>query len=136
MPTPPHPGTAVKRPAFSIVSRMKRRLSAARTSKRTGSEVGSRKGRTVLITEEYTKAELCQVLCTAKFNVDFGEGIGPRARSIEWRQSQKTWREAHTTGSPEFRDHSTSVLELPPLKGHAAWQERAVLDQIRNVQSA
>jgi hypothetical protein len=39
MATPPHPGTAVNAAARSIVSRMKRRLSAAWASIATGSRV-------------------------------------------------------------------------------------------------
>src|SRR5689334_7989350 len=42
--TPPQPGTAVKEPARSIVSRIKRRLSAARSSRGTRTGRGERAG--------------------------------------------------------------------------------------------
>src|ERR1700687_4380055 len=64
--TPPQPGTAVNEPARSIVSRMKRILSRARSSSETGE--GGRTGNGWLIINEITGwPQGCQVLCNAKF---------------------------------------------------------------------
>src|SRR5438309_1436418 len=64
---PPQPGTAVKDPARSIVSRMKRRLSAARSSRGTRTGRGDRAGSAGGIDlRGYARTEGCQVLCTTE----------------------------------------------------------------------
>src|SRR5437879_11628917 len=64
---PPQPGTAVKDPARSIVSRMKRRLSAARSSRGTRTGRGDRAGSAGAIDlRGYAQVEGCQVLCTTE----------------------------------------------------------------------
>src|SRR5690348_14645695 len=57
MTAPPQPGTAVKEPARSIVSRMNRRLSAARSSRGTRTGRGERAGSAGAMDYENTRGE-------------------------------------------------------------------------------
>src|SRR5438067_11811159 len=56
MAAPPQPGTAVKEPARSIVSRIKRRLSAARSSRGTRTGRGERAGSAGAMDYENTRS--------------------------------------------------------------------------------
>src|SRR3989454_1395894 len=63
---PPQPGTAVNEPARSMVSRMKRRLSAACASSATGSGRRERNGPAEDMLLGYAWRNRCQVLCKTK----------------------------------------------------------------------
>src|SRR5207302_3615258 len=63
---PPQPDTAVNEPARSIVSRMRRRLSAACASSATGSGRRERNGPAEDMLLGYAWRNRCQVLCKTK----------------------------------------------------------------------
>ena len=66
MAMPPQPGTAVKEPARSMVSRMKRRLSRARSSRATGAweRRGIGKRHTTSVAEGRSlSSTLCRKVC-------------------------------------------------------------------------
>ncbi len=86
--TPPHPGTAVKDAAPSMVSRIKRRLSAARLS------MGTTGGRTTLAGWADAMDRVYDaILCDVKQKIAGQEARFAARSSIEYRQrsSNRAW---------------------------------------------
>src|SRR5947209_9443226 len=104
MATWPQPGTAVKDDARSIASRMKRRLSIARSCSAGGSSsVGFWKGRTTaMLLENTSRRHYCQVLCIIKPAADVLPSGGKRVAPPGGGRSRKKDAAAPVAAASRF----------------------------------